>query len=651
MNWRWTAGLTAGALLLAGRAHAQGPATVREVVRVVKAAPAGAGAFQDARVGSQLAAGARVRTGGRSRAGVRFPDRSLLRMDELTEIIVADPRGRGARVTRGQVFADYKAPGTISGGYAVAAVRGTEVQYTADTRKRRAIVRCYEGQVFVAAANNPLVAGTTQELGATTFTDPALVGSTVNWVGGRIRFLSGPHAGQTVNVTAFDAQTGTVTFTAPQFVPVVQGMGPAGYVLIQNPNGKVVELGPQQGTTVNEGQEPQDPYGIPSEEFAGGERYPFFRDMYDGITLGVYPGTQEHNQQQERDFPSEEGIDRATHTGHGPTDPCDCFETFGRGRVRSGSRARTYSPAAQLARISPGLREAFGHDLTFASFGGTPSAPLPTPEERILPENVRPDWRALNFRFEPFGFLTTEGSAAGARVRGSTVAGTAYFELGYRFIWVDPEDGESDIDHDVSEALVHVRGRYGDVIAGRQHLFIGPANNTRLGTLLGLESVDAIVYETPNMRGFRQQIGYVIDSRAMEGGGYSAGYARGQAPLWRGRVGYSVLLGEGDRQTGWSVDAALPAIRNVLDVYGEAGENQRGRELYTAGLYFPGIYQTARIDTFVEYGRREGREERVSLRLRRDVGSGLLAIAFVDQRLGGGSLEAGAGFLWTHRFK
>ncbi|MGV3719449.1 MAG: hypothetical protein ACO1SX_00955, partial [Actinomycetota bacterium] len=211
-------------------------------------------------------------------------------------------------------------------------------------------------------------------------------------------------------------------------------------------------------------------------------------------------------------------------------------------------------------------------------------------------------------------------------------------------------DGDSH--HDLSEGYVHMRGRYGDVIVGPQHIFPSPANNTNIGTLLGLDTADAAVYEAPLKRGYKQQIGYVSDTNALRRRGYLGVDARGRAPFLQGNAGYSVLASTNDgTNVGWSVDTAQSLIRNVLDIYGEAGVGVHGRELYTAGLYVPALFHAARVDVFMEYAHREGREERVSLRLRRELGSGLLLVGFVDQSLKDSYFTAGGGVLYSHRFK
>src|SRR5687768_3430243 len=162
------------ALTAVNAAEAQTAATVREVQRVVKAGRSGSSDLFDVRIGSTLAAGDRVRTGGRSGAGLRFTDQSLIRLGELTEVIVTSPNQRNAQVVRGKVFANFKSPGTITGGYAVAAVRGTHVTYAEDTNAKEAKVRCYHGRVYVGAANNPIAGGSTANVTLSTLIDAQL---------------------------------------------------------------------------------------------------------------------------------------------------------------------------------------------------------------------------------------------------------------------------------------------------------------------------------------------------------------------------------------------------------------------------------------------------------------------------------------------
>lgn len=617
--------------LTATAAHAQSAATVRSVVRVVKAGRATSPALFDAKIGTSLASGDRVRTAGRSAAGLRLSDQSQLRLGELTEVVMT---GGKAQVLRGQVVADFKRPSTISSDYAVAAVRGTIVHYLVDRDRKQAEVRCYEGRVFVSAADNPISAGTTSNVSATQLTDPALQGSVTDWTGAHVQFVDGPYNGQNRAISAFNAGTGTITFAPALPAPAPGAGGVSGYLLIAKPDRGIVELRNNMGTTVAQGKDPSAAYAVPSQAFAMLQENPFFRQLADGYALYVYPNTDDYDQMRRDDFAVRDAIDRTTRRPR----IIDC------GIPHDGGEGGATTPRDHCEF---GVRAAMAKEFAQA----TPT-PAPTREERLLPANSLPfadsaDNRNTAFRFEPFAIGSDETNSVGARVRFQGVSGDVYAEAGYRYALTD---GNSR--HDVSEAYVHMRGRYGDVIVGRQHIFPSPANNSDIGTLLGLDTADAVIYEAPLKKGYKQQIGYVSDSLALRRGGTRGAYARGRAPLWRGNVGYSVLGStENGTRVGWSVDSAQSVIRNVLDIYGEAGVGVRGRELYTAGLYVPALYHAARVDVFMEYAHREGQEERISMRLRRELGSGLLLVGFIDQSLKDSYFTAGGGVLYSHRFK
>ncbi|MCC2670132.1 MAG: hypothetical protein K0Q72_2603, partial [Armatimonadetes bacterium] len=510
MNGRWWA---AGAALFAAApaAHGQTAATVRSVVRVVKAGRVNTQTLFDAKVGTTLATGDRIRTAGRSAAGLRMGDQSQLRLGELTEVVMT---GNRARVLRGQVVADFKRPGTISSDYAVAAVRGTIVDFTVNEEAKEAEIRCYDGRVFVSSADNPVEAGTSAAVTATQITDPALQGASTNWAGAQIRFVDGPYAGETRSITGFAPGTGTVTFTPAL---AAAAAGPSGYLLVTRPDRDVVELRNNMGTTVPQGRSPSRPYNVPAKEFARLKENPPLRQLEDGRNVFVFPGTEGIEEQRRQDFAARDAIDRTS--------------TSPRRRFCGPGTASHGGPHDDVCRIA-GVRASVAREFAQA----TPPSP-PTREQRVLPTNVLPELeggenRNVVFRFEPFAIGSDEQEALGARLRIQSVSGNVYAEAGYRFTLVGGETR-----HDVSEAFLHVRGRYGDVIAGRQHLYPGPGNNTRIGTLLGLETTDAVVYEAPLRRGYKQQVGYLFDTQALRREGVKGAYARGKAPLARGYAG------------------------------------------------------------------------------------------------------------------
>jgi len=525
--------------------------------------------------------------------------------------------------------------------------------------RKRAEVHCFKGRVFVSSADNPISAGTSDQVTATTLTDPGLGDTDTDWIGGEIRFVDGPYVGQTRRVSGFNRQTGAVEFNPP--LPTAPmggdagggvrlvanqprpGGGPTGYLLVKNPNMPVRLLTDNTGTTVRLGQAPTIPYNVPSEEFAMMQRNPFFAEGQQYLV--TTPGTQEHQSLQEEEFAQREAINNVLLSDLLAGEDCG-----GQPLPPGGFERRR-----RTARM--GVRSALNRQFTYETQerGEREPGRAIRPEDIFLPENVQTplyeepeEGQKSNFRLEPFFFASEGNNALGARLRFQGTSGDAYAELGYRYTLLN---GSQSL-HDISEGFLHLRGHHGQLIAGRQHLFLGPANNNRFGTLLGLETTDAVVYELPLKGGFRQQVGWLIDTQALRDRGFAGGFARGQAPFRGGYVGYSVLAStHDDHTTGWSIDFSQPLIKNKVDVYGEGGRGVGGRNLAMAGLYFPALYHTMRVDAFLEYANREDLMERVSLRLRREMGNGLLLVAFLDRRLGEDNWDSGIGALWSYEFR
>src|SRR5947209_5114301 len=181
--------MTAGLAVTGGAARAQEVAKVNAVVRIVRTAAPGGSAFSDAHVGTPLTAGGRVRTGGRSKAGLLYTNRSVLKLDELTEVILSGAQQSDVRVLGGRIYADYTRPATVTGGYATAAVRGTKIIYFENRKTESAYVRCYTGSTFVAGGGVVLRAGTADSGTDTTLAAASLQGDDTDWTGKTIRFV------------------------------------------------------------------------------------------------------------------------------------------------------------------------------------------------------------------------------------------------------------------------------------------------------------------------------------------------------------------------------------------------------------------------------------------------------------------------------
>ena len=604
-------------------AQAQNVARVGAVVRVVKTAKAGSTRFSAAKVGTQLASGARVRTGGRSRALLRYADKSVLKMDELTEVVVTGQRHRQARVVRGRVYGDFRGQATITGGYAVAAVRGTKVVYATDPKTKETYIRCYSGSVYVSSSKNPLRTGTATQVLPTELADPALTETTEDWRGATVRILDGPFKGQESRVTAVDNETGRITYSPALQSGECGTSEGTGYLLSKDPKAKIVILTRNQGTTVDQTGDLRNAYSVAPEHYSGVNPKPWHTAVKAGMTQRSYAGSRDHTNVQNTDFGQSDAVRqtarlRADQTG-------DLVVVIPPNR-KSRFRARAATLSRRYAR-------------SFSAAQDDVSTPADTLEQLYLPRGGfgDPEGDQHLFIIEPFAIAGDEGSAVGVRLRNRWVHGSLFGEIGWRY-----GNFRGDHQQDITEGQLIIKGNVADLSLGRQHMFLGPANNNDLGSLVGFNTVDAAVVEREFGGGYQQRFGYIFDTQALRQRGFSAVFTRGEGLVGQGRWGYSVLAGGGaSRGVGGSADLSHPVIQNVFDVYVEGGTTVAGHRLVTGGLYFPGLFQSLGIDVFAEYHARH-RQEKASLRLRRDLGGGVQFIAFLDQNLRGGTAVGGA---------
>jgi hypothetical protein len=664
--------LAALALLsLAQPVRAQGVASVNAIVRVVKTAAPGTTAFGDARLGTALPPGARVRTGGRSAAGVAFPNKSELRIDELSEVIISGATRTDVRVLGGRVLADYTRPGTVTGARATAAVRGTKIIYFENPEKDTAYVRCYEGVAYVTGPGVDLAAGNAAMTSPTTLVDPTLIDDTRNWVGKTIRVLEGPNKGQQRTVTAFDPRTGTLTLDQPlgAEAKLRQAGGPGvAYLLSSDSQADVVEIVSGEGVTVHGGRI-SDTYLIAPLNFAEGERYPWFIELQNGVVTRTFPGTLSHQRVEDVDFPAREGINAA-----------DGSPNFGSQQVLEGTgqlvviiHPPTGSPGGRGLRLQSlqsmlaPAGAAGGSSL--AALAGSPvlaalGVSMLRQEKgdqggkggegggggderfsgRVVGSPEANPGKGVWFRFEPFGIGGTDGHAEGLRVRAQSVINPLYLEFGGR-----AEDLDGDFRAQLSDGLAHARARSFEAMAGRQHLFLGPVNNSDIARLLGTETVDAVILKTRIPGRYQQFGGYIWNTSPLFSGGYSGGYARGEALIGEGLFGWQLLSANvAGSFLGWQADASYPVVRNTLDLYAQGGRDPFNNTLVAAGIYLSGLYQRTGVDAFAEYGMREHFFDRTQLRLRKTFAKNLFIFTFVEKQIDG-PWNGGGGFEWSKR--
>jgi hypothetical protein len=419
---------------------------VTAVIRTVKRHAERAPAWKAAQPGDGLATGDRLRTGKRSRAGMRFRDGSAMRVDEQSEVVVQNGT-RDVTLRRGAMFGSYQGPGTVTSGYAVAAVRGTEFEFR--RRGRTVQVRCFSGSVHVLGGGGDARAGGADRGTTTTIVDDALIGDRRDWNGKTLRILSGPDAGESRRIERFDPATGTITVDRPFSGEVAPGVE---YLLCTRPDTSLVTLGPGMETTLQDGRPPTAPRRTFARVFAGGQEKPWFEQMEDGENTGVLVGTEEQQLEQERDQSLDQSVGATT----------GLVEEFGStGNLNgkgSGGSAEIVIPApptggsAEIVIPTPsggnsrttGVRT---RSLGAARLAGSgPSIPLSV---LALAATARGSSIAAGGRVgfawdtEPFAFVGDAGDAVGVRSRMRVVKGPWMTAVGARF---DQFNGDSDQD-------------------------------------------------------------------------------------------------------------------------------------------------------------------------------------------------------------
>lgn len=627
-------------------------AVVRTVKRAVESNPA----WKAAQLGDGLGTGDRVRTGKRSRAAMRFRDGSAMRVDEMSEVTVQNGT-RDVMLRRGAMFGSYKGPGTVTSGYAVAAVRGTEFEFRRQGRQVR--VRCFTGSVYVLGGGGDARAGGSDGGTTNTLVDDALVGDRRDWTGRTLRILSGPDAGETRRITGFDSRTGTITVEPAFSGPMGAG---SDYLLATRPDTTVAILQPGMETVVHDGKAPTMPRRTFSRVFAGGQEKPWFDQVTEGENTAVLAGTEEQQAAQEGDQSLDESIGTTTGlpeqfgstgtlTGGGggaeiviptPTtgggaDILIPTPTGGQGRATGvGARTRSLGAAARIAAGSTGSGPSASVPLSLLAMAASARGSHVASGGRV----------GFSWESEPFAFVGDSGDAIGVRSRMRVTKGRWMTSVGARYGQFDG-DGKTDL---YEAFALHRTPRWGDLKVGRQYLFLGPASTSDLGKLVGFNTMDGAFWVSPGGRKVGWQAGYVYDSAPLVGDGFSGWLGRFHGKVGAGAWGVNLLTANrAGGGLGASVDLAHPILPGRLEGYFEGGRDSFQHDLFTGGLHFPGLFQAAGLDAFMEYQSRGGFDDRVNLRLRSQLAPGWLFFGQVSKELGG-KTAGGAGLQYQWRW-
>ncbi|MCC6445247.1 MAG: hypothetical protein IT210_17530 [Armatimonadetes bacterium] len=298
--------------------------------------------------------------------------------------------------------------------------------------------------------------------------------------------------------------------------------------------------------------------------------------------------------------------------------------------IPSGMELLTYpgSPSHTQARESRTLLRAG----TALGLGRTPAAAPYQPRSR----------GTLSLAIEQMGAAGEFGPVWGQRIRvGADIHPSARITVAGRRL----ERGGGDRS-DLTEAYLEYSGESsGGWKAGRFLHFATSADNNCLGTLISFDAADGLLWSPPLFGERPVTVGYFSRTNPIGKSGYAAWYARFSGGFWGSPV-HSTLLkangGGGD--TGASIDVAAPLALQLLDIYGEYGEDPFNRCFYTAGLYVPWLYRQAGLDLFLEHSARSGFSRTTSASLSYDLGN-WLSLTGLYEKASRGKTRTGIGVM------
>lgn len=557
------------ACALASAAAAQAPtAKITALALSVQHRVGATGEWAKSKIGTLLPAGSRVRTDGRSKAEIRFPDGSIVRMGPRSDLVIQAVTDRQMQLKYGTLWGKFISGqgARIQGGSAVAAIKGTTLDYSTTPHNDGTytdVCSVYDtefGVDFITSAGvTPLPAG----------------------MGARWRGRSPTLPDETLGGQKPDGQQ------------------PGG----QQPDGQ--QPGGQQG-----GQPPSPPPATPvPPQNVAAHLYVGWSDLQTGTHTVTTPGTGA-------------GIDLKT-------------DGYAAHKVVNEVLPGTFGEEEGDLEVIVGSASA-------VRFASRPSqlmlAQLPRIADTVVAATIAqaPSRELFGKRFygpyidaDTYGLWGETDSIIGARLRPSAVIGDVYVQLGANVY----NDFRSGWDAQLSEAFAVARPGKSEIIVGRQHFLEGPVNNSDLGTVIGFDTIDAARIRRQLDDRWTVDFGIVFDYLPFSSETTSGAYLRAQNSVGPGALGLN-LVHDDEYDLGFSVDLAWPAIPGRLDLYGEYGNTSEKKAVSTLGAYFPGLYQSADIDLFIERATRRGEAALWSLVAYKNIDDRLTGVVVIEKQAG-----------------
>jgi hypothetical protein len=377
----------------------------------------------------------------------------------------------------------------------------------------------------------------------------------------------------------------------------------------------------------------------PGREFPGGDLIQWFGGV-EGLSVGATPGASPGGQRKEQNIAVDSSITQAA------TPDVGRLHVIVEGTDSAAARSRA-------ALIGDPSRP----DAAWGFFPGVdPNTLAPLSISRPIGAGAALTAGALaqaeglpdrRYFFGPytqadaFGYVTDGGGTLGLRVRPHAVWGPVYMEVGAT-TRISKWYGDGT---DITEAFATWRGSWGEATVGRQRFLEGPVNNSRLGSLLTFDTGDAVRVQGQFGK-LTADAAYVRTMAPILGPKARGWYGRLEYPILDGSAGLNVISSDqADDDIGYSVDLAAPVIDGELDLYGEYGVDPFDRQLYTVGAYFPGLYQRADIDLFLEYAGREQLPSVATLRLYKHIDEDFTGVLSLD-KADDDPIHVGVGAIW-----
>lgn len=600
---RYTMGLTAGlcCLLCAGASKAQLNAKLEAIRNYVKVSKNGGSSFLEAHQNDALDRGHVVVTYRASKADVRFSDKSLITIAELSRVVINTVgRQRDAKLStdkdspKTRAYGDYHGPGRFLGKHALCAVRGTQFEMILEPTKD--IVRCFSGEIIVTSVANQLITGKVGTSGPQQISSDELVDNDEDWSAGKLVFLAGPNKGQELRVVNFNAATGTATLNAPLRNPNDLG---SPFFIIRSPDAPYVILHKNEETNVADlaGAAPVTPYPTQTLYFAGGEEFTY--------TQEPIAGKQELYLQS---FSQDERNNALYH-----------LNLLNDGTQEYGSYAPGIQITRSIRRRPNGLNLGLGNtnglgngsvNVGIGNGNGNGSGNLIVnigPPKR----SVQTGGLFLNNPHVGDAAFTANGSDGNFfYANESAVFGKVFMSVGGRFGTLDRHS-----DNQLDQLMLRYRDRkLGDIQAGRFHWFAGPATNSLLGKFISFSTSDGILWNLPTNSTTHVQLAWFDKINPLEGpriGGYAARVA---FPASLGQVAFSTMT-TGQKTIGGAMDVEYPLIPHRLQFYGEGGVDTSHSTMYSLGLFLPQLLQKYNATLALEYAYRGGFGNAIALDL------------------------------------